>query len=277
MERLTHRACPVCAADAPRPICVRPDRLMVTACGACAMVYVADVPDEEQLGEFYASYSAAKPGLPVRASGWLRFAPLRPPHAHIEILRRSGGLAGRRLVEFGCYHGAFLRRARDEGATVFGVELDRSALADLAGQGIGAARALESGRTFDIACAFQLIEHLADPGGWIATVADALTPGGRLLLATPNGDEIERVGPTWIGFRVDLEHLNYFGVRSLARLLARSGLYLEQHWESDQPMIAAGRYGRGPIGWVGDALARATALPAFDQGTFTLTALARRS
>jgi SAM-dependent methyltransferase len=276
MDALVHRSCPVCGVDAYRPLCIRPDRLAVGQC-ACGMVYLPDVPDATQLDAFYAAYTSIKLGIPTRTRGWSRFSPFPPPHPHIEILKRTGGLRGRRVLEFGCFHGNFLRRALAEGASVFGIEIDETALTVLARDGIPAARVLEPGRRFDVVCAFQFIEHLADPHGWLEVAAQTLEPNGRLLLALPNGGEIAIAGPAWIGLRVDLEHLNYFDLRSLAALLEQSGFYVEQFWSSSQPQLAWDAAPRGPIRWIADAITRATSHPVFDHGTFALTVLARRA
>jgi 2-polyprenyl-3-methyl-5-hydroxy-6-metoxy-1,4-benzoquinol methylase len=89
-------------------------------------------------------------------------------------------------------------------------------------------------------CAFQLLEHLSNPESFAAEVADALRDDGRLLLAMPNGDDGARVGPGWVGYRVDLEHLNYFGVGTLAPLLRRHGLLIEHYWEVLQANLPRG-------------------------------------
>jgi 2-polyprenyl-6-hydroxyphenyl methylase/3-demethylubiquinone-9 3-methyltransferase len=43
-----------------------------------------------------------------------------------------------------------------------------------------------SGRTFDIVVAMEVVEHVTDPGAFIRACADAVAPGGLLLLATIN-------------------------------------------------------------------------------------------
>jgi hypothetical protein len=78
---------------------------------------------------------------------------------------------------------------------------------------------------------------LEDPGALLEQSAKSLPDDGRLLLALPNGGECEVVGEGWIGFRVDLEHLNYFSVRTLSRLLAKHDLFLEQFWLDSQPGV----------------------------------------
>jgi len=41
-------------------------------------------------------------------------------------------------------------------------------------------------RAFEVAVSFQVIEHLPDPGAFLTSLKQAVTPGGTILLATPN-------------------------------------------------------------------------------------------
>ena len=280
LDRLVHRACPVCSVDAPRPLCRRPDRLVVAVCTACGMTYLPAIPNEQDLQSFYGRYDEFKTGLRERTRWWNTFLP--PPHnPYLEILERMGGLEGKRLCEIGCASGAFLLLARRAGALVSGVELDEKARATLERRGLPAASQLDPDQRFDIVCAFELIEHLARPGDWIADVSRTLVPDGRLLLALPNGGEVESVGPGWVGFRVDLEHLNYFSVGTLARLLRRSGIYVEHFWELRQPNVARTREASHAGSLWARATARVTGQPATPwcqrEGTFGLTLLARKA
>lgn len=41
-------------------------------------------------------------------------------------------------------------------------------------------------RRYDLVCAIEIIEHLENPAAFLRSCASALTPGGRLILSTPN-------------------------------------------------------------------------------------------
>lgn len=244
------------------------------------MLYLADIPTDADLQAFYHNYGEYKNLRPGRGGSWQRWMPWARPDPFIEILLETGGLAGVRLCEVGCTYGYFLRRCCRWGAQVTGVEWDELARDYLHSLGIAAHRSMPDGLVFDVVCAFQLLEHLADPGGFIAEVASRLEPDGRLLLALPNGGDADRIGAGWVGFRLDLEHLNYFSSRSLATLLLRYGLYLEQVWEymqADLPRAGVPPLRRGVVervvSRVWNRLGRG---PFHLDGTYILCALARK-
>ena len=92
---------------------------------------------------------------------------------------------------------------------------------------------------FDVICLFQVLEHLVEyPSALLADISRSLSKDGRVLIAVPNGGEYAKTGPAWLGFRVDLEHVNYFDLKSLAALLSKHGLFCEHYWEDAQPAIA---------------------------------------
>jgi SAM-dependent methyltransferase len=270
------RPCPVCGAADPRPLVTRPDGFIVHGC-SCGMIYLADVPGAADLDALYARYGEFKHFTDAPMSA----AQMRQAIAadlFLSILERTGGLAGRSLCEIGCASGRFLELARRLGAQVYGVELDEQARAALAQKGIAASAGFPTGRSFDIICAFQTLEHLVRPDDLLTPAAASLAPDGRFLAAVPNGGEADSVGPGWIGFRVDLEHLNYFSRNSLSELLARHGLWVEQTWEHNQPDLPRPRPST-PAGLWSRLLRRHRGLTApalFSAGRFVLTALARK-
>jgi len=270
LSRTIHRACPVCAAEAATAICRRPDGLEVSRCEKCAMLYLADIPTDEELQRFYTRYAGYKGYQPKGAiQSWLTswLDPL------VRILDRTGGVAGRSILEVGSSYGSFLERCRRRGANSLGaVELDSDARAHLQRGGIRAEADIPEGAQWDVICAFQVLEHLTDPAAMVAKMAAALKPDGRLLLAVPNGGETDITGPTWVGFRVDLEHLNYFSSKTLARLLSQHGVLVEQFWLHTQPAIA--RETSGGLARLVHKAAEWTRL--VPTGTFVLTLLARR-
>lgn len=105
----------------------------------------------------------------------------------IDILGTAGV---RSLVEVGAGSGEFLALAAPRFAQVRGIEFNEAAIREAQSKG----RPVENRSLSDVAgtaeaiVAFQLLEHLADPAGFIASCHDALLCGGLLVLAVPNDD-----------------------------------------------------------------------------------------
>ncbi len=236
---LRHRSCPVCEADSPRPIVIRPDKLAVHECAECRMLYLADVPSNDDIQTYYEDYASSKGISGVfKYKPWLLLRLLARKNPFLAILESTGGVKGQSLCEVGCSGGYFLRLCKHRSARVFGVELDERAVKNLRAARIPTSRQIPSGEQYDIVCLFQLLEHLVNPSEMLAAVAGALRQEGRLLIALPNSGEYQKVGPSWIGFRADLEHLNYFDLHHLATLLKKHNILIEGFWERSQPSFA---------------------------------------
>jgi SAM-dependent methyltransferase len=106
-----------------------------------------------------------------------------------------------RVLEMGCGRGAFLRRLREEkGILAEGIETNPDAIeaAHAAGLVVSSPEQLSAARregTFDAVCAFQVLEHVPDPKGFLSAMLRYLRPGGKLLVAVPNRDSFIRLEP----------------------------------------------------------------------------------
>jgi SAM-dependent methyltransferase len=247
------------------------------------MLYVSEIPDARALQAFYERYAEFKgiaeepqlsPGRQTRAADGNLF---------ISMLKKSGDLRGASVCDVGCSRGALLELMRCLGANVTGIETDTAAKAVLARKGIPSASTLDSCAEFDVICLLQVLEHLSDPRKMVAAIARALKPHGRLLISVPNAGEALKAGPTWVGFRVDLEHLNYFDLRTLSDLLFPHNLLIEQFWEYAQPDFGQADCAQRRPSLAARLLSRLTrcVAPAEEttssRGTFVLTALARKA
>lgn len=75
----------------------------------------------------------------------------------------------------------------------------------------------------DILCAFEVIEHLFDPAGFVTKMSWLVRPGGLLVLSCPNGQGFDIVTLGAGSLAIDNEHVNLFNPSSLSMLVAQCG------------------------------------------------------
>jgi SAM-dependent methyltransferase len=160
-----------------------------------------------------AGRTAAPPLMP---RAWLRY----------DVVRRMlDELAPQTVLELGCGQGSMgarlARRAR-----YVGVEPDRTSCA-VAETRVGAVggtvvrgdhTAVLPGSTYDLVCAFEVLEHIEDDQAMLADWVRFVRPGGHLMLSVPAfawrfGPMDERVG-----------HYRRYGPEELAARLVEAGL-----------------------------------------------------
>lgn len=100
-----------------------------------------------------------------------------------------------RLLDIGCATGTWSTRVGEAlGArAVVGVDLSAPALAEAAGRGMGAVLGSADGAllpfrddVFDVVTLNEVIEHVVDTDGLLDEIRRVLTPGGALVMSTPN-------------------------------------------------------------------------------------------
>ncbi|MCM0081372.1 class I SAM-dependent methyltransferase [Geomonas sp. Red32] len=309
-ERMVRRGCLVCGGEEHRPLCYRPDGLLVASCAACGCTYLPLVPDAGELQRYYDRYSDTKLYIqhkvqqaPPSLASRLRACAARtvktvlgpsltngikrrgePISDSCEILIRTGGLEGKRILELGPGRfGGILPEATRWGAKGVAVEVDAAAVGSMREMGIEVFDSLAKAPSgLDIIYAGMVLEHVSDPAALLKEAAALAAPGGRFLIRVPNGGQAKSVGYSWIGFRVDLEHLNYFDAASLSTLLAQAGFQTECVWQSAQPVLPqylAMADRNSFLRYARERFNRTISLQPdtiFQQGEFMLTVLARR-
>ena len=145
------------------------------------------------------------------------------------IFRRLVGGPGRRVLDLGCRYGA-LTQAYVEGNEVVGVDVDREALAHVERLGVQALWADVDeplpfdDRSFDVAVAGELLEHVRFPDRLVAEVRRVLRPGGTLVGSVPNVYRLKSRLRFLRGrppeFQDDPTHLHMYSPADVRRLLA---------------------------------------------------------
>jgi SAM-dependent methyltransferase len=135
---------------------------------------------------------------------------------------------GGKLLEVGCARGDFLSVARKV-FDPYGVEPNPD-LAQSASR-IAPIHCDIIERTpwcdFDVIASFHVIEHADSPRSFIAAAAERLSPGGLLVIETPNIDSLpfKLMKGKWRQFIP--EHYYFFDPRTITRLLTDCGLKVD--------------------------------------------------
>jgi 2-polyprenyl-3-methyl-5-hydroxy-6-metoxy-1,4-benzoquinol methylase len=144
-------------------------------CAACGSIHARD---EVDLDHYYAQYPfrGQKLDFPTR----LAFA------NKLRKLRKLGLARTQRVLDYGCGSGLFVQYLQQHGFT--------HARGYDAYAGSGPYAALPDEKQ-DVILAQDVIEHVADPADFLRSLAGLASPGGLLVLGTPDASVVELSAP----------------------------------------------------------------------------------
>lgn len=241
LDHLLTRLCPFCRVE-NELVLMRPDQLPVAFCKTCRCWYIAKIPSmldiEKQYNGYYHSHR------PMDLSKKTASRMLKDAHKASEtdwqlnaLSELLGGISGKRVLDVGCGTCHFLLSARSLGADVVGCDLSPEAC-EFANNRLSIT-VYQSELHFchssignvDAIVMRDFIEHPVEPLIEIQAAVSILKTGGLLLLHTPNGCEAGtdvETGKKWVGFRVDLEHLQYLSSQTINWLSKTFGWRIER-------------------------------------------------
>lgn len=134
------------------------------------------------------------------------------------------------LLELGCSYGFFLKKAKEDGWRVKGLEWSGEACSyavnqlnlDVSDESLQEIT-LTQGK-FDVVTAWHVLEHLADPLQELSDIRNVLNPRGIFSFTTPNIDSLQfRLLANKWEWLSPPAHLYLFGISSINNLLKKSG------------------------------------------------------
>lgn len=189
--------CPLCMSTDVKKIHegVRDDKnIDVLRCNECDMVFLSRI--ESDLHKKYVgskmhqgNYNQLSDSVKdVSWNEWIKIT-------EGDDFRRSEELkslcAGKKILDFGCGNGGFLRNINGCAEEIKGVEIEESARINLTEEGIEVENSLDEfeDNYFDVITSFQVIEHLPEPEIELKKMYRVLKPKGVIIIETPNADD----------------------------------------------------------------------------------------
>jgi 2-polyprenyl-3-methyl-5-hydroxy-6-metoxy-1,4-benzoquinol methylase len=196
----------------------------LSECRSCGFVFADPVPHPSLL-DLYRGVE----DQPYQDSSFARRAQMR----QLLDLMATFRPRARTLFDIGAGTGLLVAEARDRGLTAQGVEPSRWCVETAAAVNrvelfCGTAQEWADRLSrYDIVTLVDVVEHTVDPLGMIREGAALLSPGGALLIVTPDiGSFAARLmGRWWWHHRV--AHVGYFNRASMRRALEEARLTLE--------------------------------------------------
>ncbi len=215
----------------------RPGPFYIVRCLECGHVYLDPLPTAEEFPLLYPrTYYTLNPDSPNAIKGFI--LKMQTRMGVRRTMKFMEGVSPESVVDIGCGNADRLLRLAEVftgQAELIGVDLrhDPSTVAAAKRKGVALVEGnvehdlsalRDDGHDFIILS--QVIEHLREPGKALRALAGKLSPGGRLLIETPNvgGLDYRLFKRRYWGHWHIPRHLNLFTRDSLGELVTQSGL-----------------------------------------------------
>jgi 2-polyprenyl-3-methyl-5-hydroxy-6-metoxy-1,4-benzoquinol methylase len=230
-DRFVVVSCPACGQSRPRSQKTK-NGFSYVLCSACETVYMNPRASQELMNEFYVvsqNYEYWNKYIYPATELVRRQSIIRPRAVRSVQLCREYGTDTGKLLEIGAADGTFCEEVRDVGNFRDVVALEPTPdLADTCRKrGIATVQApLESAslaQDVDVIVAWEVIEHIFDPFGFLQHCRNVLRPGGLMIVSCPN---VKGLDTSVLGVEAqtfDHEHVNYYHPSSLSLVFDRAG------------------------------------------------------
>ena len=260
--KLVRRVCPICASDDYEEVVTlrqadfttpnstyRLDRLdelaldpeqlyPIVKCNHCRMIYGLYHLDDETEALVYNHLIDPDASLDKVLTIPKRISDLQNWMGLLSVMKTSRpGKIDLKVLDYGCGWGTLLLAARGPGVEVVGFDVTGWKIAWARDQGLTictSVQELEAHAPFDVAISTSVLEHLRSPHEALADMTSVLKPGSYALITCivpatageADWKEIRRRLSRGLPLRKEInpwEHLNYFTVETLSRLLSDHG------------------------------------------------------
>ncbi len=241
-----HKNCPVCLSDSINEELsaldntVSKEAFSIWKCNSCGAKFTQNIPDQEQIGEYYrsesyVSHSDTKIGFINTMYHHVRNITLRFKR---KLVTSETGTKAGEILDIGCGTGAFLNSMKNAGWAITGLEPDQNArenalkLYNIVPQDSTSLFQLKE-NTFDAITLWHVLEHVHQLDEYILQLKKILKEKGVIFIAVPNhtSNDAKYYKKYWAAYDVP-RHLYHFSPKSMDTLIRRHGMKLK----STRPM-----------------------------------------
>jgi len=167
---------------------------------------------------------------------------------------------GKKLIEFGCATGAAANLLADYGFNVSSTDVSKYAVnlaarnySDIKFSVHDMQKQFTKERNFDVACAFDVVEHLKDPEMALRNTYKVLKPGGAIILTTPNDYKHMSNDPTHINVKRPSEWMRIIKKIGFKDIIMRQATFIPYlyrfHWRLNYalPIAISSPYVISPV------------------------------
>lgn len=128
------------------------------------------------------------------------------------------------VLEVGCGFGSFLQKLRDRNVRCAGLEFNPRAVETAAANGLHVNsetihdHSQRNSGTYSVVCTFQVVEHIAAVGDFIADCLRAIKPYGKLIVSVPNNNPFLFKREKYHTLNLPPHHMGLWSKRSLTNL-----------------------------------------------------------
>lgn len=218
----TRGACPACNKNQFLN-CYLKNGYSIYRCISCGTLFVFSPPSSEDLTNIY---NGKYYDLPIESINRIRYENRR----RLRVIRQYKSIGD--VLDIGCARGDFLNEAKQLGFTTFGIELslENANISRENGHtvfhGDLDAYCLQNDKLkqFDLISCLDVIEHVADPTGFLRKSLMLLKDDGIMILTTPNySGVLAKILKDRDPYMTPPEHLNFFTKKGMRFLIERNG------------------------------------------------------
>jgi len=206
-------------------------------CKKCKFIHVNPIPSQVELLKFYREefYQETKPTYLKKDEEEIDYWNISYDEK-LENLK-SNNIPNQRILDVGCGGGFFLRRAKEKGYDVLGIEPSPNASEYAKKHKIPVITEFFENVNFSDNKKFgsihmnAVLEHSNSPNQILKICNNILEKDGILIIETPNDfNPLQKIAQRFLGkdewWVVPKEHLNYFNFESLSALVQRNGFQI---------------------------------------------------